>query len=1185
MVEITSLAKRDEQVTLQVCPHPFMMRRDTLYVNPGTSLKEIMLSTGLSVSPIIDTRVFVNDLLVVREDWDKVCPRDGDLVAIRVVPHGGGGGKSIFRWLLTIVVMVVAWYAGAALGAMGGGAGLFGIGATAWTGIIGMVGMLAVNAIFPPAQASISARSTDTEKSDNYSIENARNTVNRFGVVPQLLGTKRIVPPMGAMAYTEISGDDQFLRLCFNIGTGPVSIASMKIGEKAVANYEEVETEVREGFDSDIPITLYPSDVYEDQLSYELKFATGWVQDTTQPNADEISIDITLSEGLCRYDDMGEKNSLTVAFEVEISPTGENDWTLMASPLRRAKEVKVLRIFTKFLTPARAQYDIRVRRLTQDYDDEKYLDASYWTVLRTITLEDPISETGIAKVAMRIKASGQLNGIVDEFNCVGSTVCNDWDEATSTWIERATNNPASLFRFVLQGHANKRPLTDSRIDLDALQTWHVNCATNGYTFNEYVDYQSSVLDMLNMLCACSKAALSYKDGKYGVIEDTFDKVPVQHFSQRNSWSFSGNKTFYHPPHALRITFLNEDEDFQEDELIVLDNGYQINGLDAFGNSHPEYPEATEFEMLELPGVTNPTQVWNLGRYHLAVSKYRTEKFTFNTDVENLVCTRGDLIRFSHDIMSETVAVGRVKEVETDSNGDVISVVMDELMPMEEESGSLLDYVIRFRLKDGTSAIYSVENTALDSDRNEKELIFVTPISTNKPEVGNLGLFGEAGEESMELLVKMIKPGKDLSASLECVSYAKDEIEAFLAGVAPPHSSNLNPTITIPDVQIAYVRSNEYAMLRSSDGSLVPRILVGLIPLSSRDLTNVSAIECQVRLGEEWESGTSEESSWDSSTTETWAVGTWTSMPDLPKDSTAVSIMDVEEGEIYDFRIRYKGKDGKIGDWAEYNDYTVIGKSTPPAVPTSLSATQIELAIQLSWKNPGVPDFAYTGIWRNTTDDFPGGDPNFVVSGGPAETMVYVDEGITLGVTYYYWFASYDTAGNVSSQTSSVNSSSKGVLASHIATGTLAADVRISVGDNVEIDANDECYRVFADEVTIETGVNDKLDWYEYDTSSTEMTATLTAGEYTPAELAAHVQTKMRAAGDDNTTVTYNSITRKITIANSTLDVFELWWESGTNSATTCGEALGFSITIDDVGALTYTADRPCCLRCLMGKLF
>ena len=150
------------------------------------------------------------------------------------------------------------------------------------------------------------------------------------------------------------------------------------------------------------------------------------------------------------------------------------------------------------------------------------------------------------------------------------------------------------------------------------------------------------------------------------------------------------------------------------------------------------------------------------------------------------------------------------------------------------------------------------------------------------------------------------------------------------------------------------------------------------------------------------------------------------------------------------------------------------------------------------------------------------------------------------------------------------------------TGTLTVDEYINVGSYVSIDGANEVFKVFSDTITIATGVNDKLDWIE--DASTEVATVTASTTYTPATLAAHIQVIMRAQGDADTTVTYSSTTKKITIANATLSTLTLKWSTGTNTATTCGRALGFDVTADDSGALTYAADYQAALRVELGKL-
>ena len=157
-----------------------------------------------------------------------------------------------------------------------------------------------------------------------------------------------------------------------------------------------------------------------------------------------------------------------------------------------------------------------------------------------------------------------------------------------------------------------------------------------------------------------------------------------------------------------------------------------------------------------------------------------------------------------------------------------------------------------------------------------------------------------------------------------------------------------------------------------------------------------------------------------------------------------------------------------------------------------------------------------------------------------------------------------------------------IYAGTVTADKITVDSAIDVGDgSVVIDGTNDYITVFSDTVTIIAGVNDDLDWTE---DAVVKTADLDAGDYTPTQLAAEVQAEMRTAADDNTTCVYNSTTKKITIANSTLTTLTFKWSSGTNTLTNCGRAIGFNVSADDTGALTYTADDECALRVKMGKL-
>lgn len=114
--------------------------------------------------------------------------------------------------------------------------------------------------------------------------------------------------------------------------------------------------------------------------------------------------------------------------------------------------------------------------------------------------------------------------------------------------------------------------------------------------------------------------------------------------------------------------------------------------------------------------------------------------------------------------------------------------------------------------------------------------------------------------------------------------------------------------------------------------------------------------------------------------------------------------------------------------------------------------------------------------------------------------------------------------------------------------------------------------------TIVEGFNDSLDFTENTTG--DATATIATGEYANgAALATAITTALNAAATDNTYLcTYDTSTKKFTIARATgSDAFGLEWSTGTNANAgkqgSIALDLGFDDSADDTGATSYTADN------------
>ncbi|MFA5381856.1 MAG: hypothetical protein WC356_01735 [Candidatus Micrarchaeia archaeon] len=723
----------------------------------------------------------------------------------------------------------------------------------------------------------------------------------------------------------------------------------------------------------DDPLTLYAVDIQEKALSIELEQNVENI-DTSDLDADELSIDIACNS-LMGLTAGGGTYNFTVIFTVAYRETGtsggwltpngtDGDGNAATAIAMTGNTKSQVRGNLRWKVPARGQYDIKVVRTTAP-DTIWTSSVSYWVALRTITNEDPIGfPHPLAKTAMRIQATGRLNGTVEEFKGTLTSICPDWDAETETWITRPTQNPASLKRLVLQGPQNQKPLADSRIDLLNLQYWHEYCETQGWKYHKYIDYNCTVEELIKEIAAAARSAYTRIDSKVGVIIDEpkpFVTGPA--FTPRNILkdSFQSTVTIVERPHAFRCPFINEGMQYQQDERIIPSDGYLINGKDTWGVTQvvgepfsptQNYAEAAIFEQLDLPGVTDPELIFRHTRYHDAVARLRGfESVQFGTDIEWLVATRGDRTKVGHDVMLSGLSWGRVKSVvmeiigyeiknkygggikygsgakygEPDLtkpiySGPVGGVTVDEILPMEAGK----DYVLRFRLSDNTSLLCPIVTDAGEV----KTVTFVTPVDPAEFNLlpGDLFLFGEAGLEANDLLIKSIQPNSDLSATVVTVPY-DENIYLADVGAIPNH----DPKISIPAAWsaplIGDIRSDGSVLFPIPGGGWQSRILVTLVRPSGLD-HQITGVE-----GQFWVTGSGEAA---------------LTLPVVSLDVGEVSILPVTDGQSYDFRLRYVKKDGSRGPWCTTETHVVEGKTADPSDVTGFIVMQMENQIEAEW---------------------------------------------------------------------------------------------------------------------------------------------------------------------------------------------------------------------------------------------
>lgn len=612
-------------------------------------------------------------------------------------------------------------------------------------------------------------------------------------------------------------------------------------------------------------------------------------------------------------------------------------------------------------------YQVRVRRANYDEADITYggaqarrLSKSFLQFVTGIKNTRPIVfPKALAMSAIRIKATNQINGNVQGVSALVQSVCLDYDHTTSTWITRPTNNPASLFRYVLQHPANAQAVANGKIDLDTLEDWHDFCRTKNFAFNTVVVDQKSLFEVMKDVCAAGRASPTLRDGKWSVVIDKPQSVIRQHFTPHNSWGFSATRIYPKMPHAFRVAFSNEQKGFQPDEMFVYNDGYNS------GN-------ATYFEALSLPGVTNPNRVFQHGRFHLAQLKLRPESYTINVDMEHIVCTRGDLVRITHDVPLWGRGSGRIKL--RAANG--LDLTLEEEMLMIAGT----QYGIRIRLANGTSITRTV--AAKLTDGYYSQITLTTSVTATQGAPGNLFMFGDLNAESVECIVQAIEPLENYTARITLVDYSPaiytsddEPIPAFNSRITRPQKLVRKFIKQRPTIVTSRIKSDETVMSVLSPGVFEYNIRVPFTNAAGLD-QDVQFVEGQIDYNQD------SDDEWGDSVT-------------VRKDKQVLLFKDVEEGDEYRIRLRYVDTDGNVSNWTTPVTHTVIGKTSKPQTPGAITFAISNSRLKLDWPNNTEPDLK--GYELRSADSGWGGS-GFIYRGSSSE---YLAVAKTPGTYTYY----------------------------------------------------------------------------------------------------------------------------------------------------------------------------------------
>ena len=478
--------------------------------------------------------------------------------------------------------------------------------------------------------------------------------------------------------------------------------------------------ELRQGANTSRPdgeVGLYPQRVVEERLNIELLNIEGEsaleVIRFSAKNPQKVQIEFTFNNGLISYNEKGEKQNASVDICLEwrgspsgtwqefgrigtsggSSPTDYNSATHTTTITRH--KAKVMRFiseqtfnYSQISTAINRTIELRIIRTNTQPTDNRTVDSVYLSAIRTWCFDNEatIANNNVmvpqapmiskyrdktARIGFRIKATANLQGTIDSFNCMVESYARTWDGTNWSSTETPTNNPAAVALKILQSPAlGNEAYSDSSLDLNSFGEFYQWCEERKYSCNGVLTSDRRVDDLLHAVLSTGRAMRILNGNRYAVLVDKPRINSVHVLNSQNVLEAKNQKTFEDLPDGLSIKFINELDGYQETEVYVMADGSSKPGSDS------------KIEAMDMPFVTDYEQVIKNGRYLLACRYLRSETWHRKVSTDGYLIGIGNLV----DVQDDTIVVGigegaRIKgvkiendyitEIQTDGIFDVV----------------------------------------------------------------------------------------------------------------------------------------------------------------------------------------------------------------------------------------------------------------------------------------------------------------------------------------------------------------------------------------------------------------------------------------------------------------------------------------------------------------------------------
>jgi len=244
-------------------------------------------------------------------------------------------------------------------------------------------------------------------------------------------------------------------------------------------------------------------------------------------------------------------------------------------------------------------------------------------------------------------------------NALRSGVKEDYIKALCLYDNLDPDLYTSYILDVIEQHSDKnntKPLCELS---DGLKHFTFRC--NGVINNE----QKLEQFMTKVMLTGRASLVRNEDNKYSPLIGKPNPYPVALLNQRNVISRSNSKLFADKIAGLQYKFVDESDNYLQNDLYVMDDG------EDWQNPSAKMTNST------LEFVTDRNQLYHLGRYNLAAQKYQLETYNRTVGPLGYALALGDTVLLQDDsLLVGTDKGGRIQTL-LESNDYIYGFITDE----------------------------------------------------------------------------------------------------------------------------------------------------------------------------------------------------------------------------------------------------------------------------------------------------------------------------------------------------------------------------------------------------------------------------------------------------------------------------------------------------------------------------